>query len=202
MHGIETGKRWIVMNLAGAFLLLLSLAGCDTPGPQGMLPTGRWAGEGTFVYEHWKGEAASQASIHRQYPTTLSIQPGEVDGHIVLLLDVELDRGSLPDMGDKTVLKAALVEAKRVSDTTVLYRLVGLLANPKPSERLSFDEHTPPYAASCTTSAGATIFQIIHGEQAVDVYRFRGRELDKAGSFSDQKEGLIHWTEHLVRQGD
>jgi hypothetical protein len=213
-----------ISGLAAGLLLLSLLAGCAepcaqfgpapsqsiTPASQAGLPTGRWAGEGTFVYEEWKaGEGspaatkpAGQDEISRSYPTTLSIRPGELGGHPVILMEIESDRGAIPDLGTKTLLKAALVEAKRVSATTVLYRLVGMVVNPDPNESLTFDEQAPPYAASATTNHGVTTFQIDYSNNFTDVFRFRGPELDKAGSYYREDEGLIHWTEHLVRQSN
>ena len=153
------------------------------------------------MYETWKtDEGAKPASIHRTYPTKLSIQPGELGGHKVLLLEIESDRGALPEMGEKTTLKVALMEAKRVSETTVLYRLVALGGNP--NEALAFSDSAQPCAASCTSSAGVTVFVINYSVKFTDVYRFQGRELDKAGSIWDEKQGMVHWTEHLVRQGE
>jgi hypothetical protein len=142
---------------------------------------------------------AGQGGISSSYSTSLDIRAGKLNGHEVILLDIESDRVSLPDLGDKTVLKAALVEAKRVSATTVLYRLVGLAVNPKAGEVLSYEEDAPPYSASCTTAKGATVLQINYMDNFVDVFHFRAGEVDKVGSFSRSKEGLIHWTEHLDR---
>ncbi|GMU22310.1 MAG: hypothetical protein AMXMBFR13_23960 [Phycisphaerae bacterium] len=175
-----------------------------------MLPTGFWRGSGAFVYEAWPNRqssdsasgAATPTSLHGDYPTTLSIRPGELDGHAVVMLEIESLRATLPDLGDKTYLRAALVEAKRLSEGVVLYRLVALAVNPKPGEAFTFDENAPPYAATCRTTNGVTILQINYMDDFVDIFRFEGWNVEKAGSFAVKSDGLIHWTEHLQRQSE
>jgi hypothetical protein len=175
-----------------------------------MLPTGFWRGSGAFVYEAWPNRqssdsasgAATPSSLHGDYPTTLSIRPGELDDHAVVMLEIESLRGTLPDLGDKTYLKAALVEAKRLSEAVVLYRLVALAVNPKPGEAFTFDEKAPPCAATCRTADGITVLQINYMDNFVDIFRFKGPMVEKSGSFAAKSDGFIHWSEHLQRQSE
>ncbi len=96
-------------------------------------------------------------------------------------------------------IKAALVKAKRVADVMTLYRLVDLKFNPTPGNELHFEEYGPPYAASCTSKDGTTIFQIVYRKNFVDAFRFRGRRLEKTGAYFDPKEQLVHWYEDLIK---
>ena len=197
--------RKLVCMTCPALAVVAFSTGCAAPGPRGEIPSGTWSGRGVFVYEHWK-PAGGQAdgvglqSIHRTYPTSLSIRPGELNGHEIIEVEIRSDRGPLPAMKEKTThLRAALIKAKRVSDSTVLYRLVGFLLNPAPGGSLHFDDNAPPFGASCTTMNGATTFQINYMDNFVDTFRFEGEHVRKSGVYSDKKEGLIHWVEHLTR---
>jgi hypothetical protein len=184
-------------------------AGCAATGPRGQIPLGHWSGEGVFVYEDWgsggkqKG-APGQHSVHRSYPTSLSIRPGLLDGREIIEMEIRSRRGALPDLGDETHLKVALVEAKRVSESTVLYRSVGMASNfdPGPNNELplSFDHNTPPLGASCIAMNGATVVQIHYMDDFVDTIRFQGDRVEKCGAYFDADEGLVHWCEHLRRR--
>ena len=101
---------------------------------------------------------------------------------------------------DDVHLKAALVKAKRVSDSITLYRLVDFKFNPTPDDELHFKEDGPPYAASCTSTEEICTFQIMYLENFVDTFRFRGRHLEKTGTYSDPKEQLVQWYEDLTKQ--
>jgi len=177
--------------------------GCAAPGPRGKLPYGHWSGCGVFVYERWNEddnpEAGKQQSIRRHYPTTLAIQPGKLDGQDVILLEICSDRGPLPDLGDRTHLKLAVTEAKRVSPDTVLYRVVDVLFNPKSGQKLSLDETAPPFGAICSSVNGTTTFQIVYMDNFVDTFRFRGRHVEKTGMYYSKDGGLIWWSERLTR---
>ncbi len=188
-----------------ALLLNVALsAGCVSHGRRGEIPFGTWSGEGVFVYENWKqdGENAvdpKPRSLSRRYPTSLTIRPRELDGHDVIELDILSKHGGMPDMEEETHLKVALVEAKRVSESMTLYRLVDFQFNPTSGNTLSFEEDGPPYAASCITSNGTTIFQIEYLENFVDTFRFHGHRVEKSGVYFDPKEGLVHWYEDLTK---
>ena len=186
-------------------LLLVVGPGCALQKPLGKIPFGTWSGEGVFVYENWKqdGENAvdpKPRSLSRRYPTSLTIRPRELDGHDVIELEILSKHGGMPDMDQETHLNVALVEAKRVSESMTRYRLVDFKFNPTSDNTLSYEEDGPPYAASCITSNGTTIFQIEYLENFVDTFRFRGHHVEKSGVYFDLKEGLIHWYEELTKQ--
>jgi len=191
------------------FVVALLSAGCAATGPRGEIPLGHWSGEGVFVYEEWgsggeQGGAPGRHSIHRSYPTSLSIRPGLLEGHEIIEMEIRSQRGALPDLGDETHLKVALVKAKRVSDSTVLYRPVGMASNfePGPDDELSlsFDDDSPPFGASCITMNGATVLQIHYMDNFVDTIRFQGDRVEKCGVYFDADQGLVHWCEHLLRR--
>jgi len=176
--------------------------GCAAPQAGGVLPFGDWSGHGLFVYENFKpakddADSSDPRSIHREYSTTLSIQPAELDGRDVIKMTIRSKRGELPDLMDETHLIVAMVEARRVSDSTVLYRSVAQQLNPEPGERLEFDDAAPPAGASCTTLDGVTTFIIEYMENFVDVFRFKGNRVEKRGTYFNKKEGFVHWTETL-----
>jgi len=191
------------------FVVALFCAGCAATGPRGEIPLGQWSGEGVFVYEEWEpgeeqGGAPGRHSIHRSYPTSLSIRPGVLEEREIIELEIRSQRGALPDLGEETHLKVALLKAKRVSDATVLYRLVGMASNfdPGPDDELllSFDDDAPPFGASCITTDGATVLQIHYMDNFVDTIRFQGDRVEKCGVYFDADAGLIHWCEHQRRR--
>jgi hypothetical protein len=196
---------WWMVPLVVAFGGVALCAGCASPSPRGEIPFGQWSGKGTFVYERWKAEEGEKKDngpqrIHRDYTTTLSIQPAQLDGRDIMKLEIRSDRGPLPELGDETYLKLALCEAKRVSDSVVLYRVVGPLFNPKPDEELKFREGGPPFGASSMAMDGTTILQIQYEDRFVDTFRFRRDGVEKYGSYGEKSQGFIHWSEKLRRQ--
>lgn len=204
MFGVN--RRRVVLTSWLATIVLVLCSGCSSHRgglsarvPPGEIPLGIWSGEGVFVYEHWKAEAGEEASIHREYQTVLIINPMELDGRKVIGMLIHSERGPLPELeGESTQIFAALAEAERVSDATVLYRLVAFEVGPEPDEKVSFDDDAPPVAASCTTQDGVTILQIPYMGNFVDTFRFEGDRLEKTGVYFSLKEGLIHWVEHLT----
>ncbi|UCG16635.1 MAG: hypothetical protein JSV19_01090 [Phycisphaerales bacterium] len=198
-------RRSVIHVLQAALVLLVLCAGCAGPAPRAEIPFGEWSGQGTFVYERWQSadtaaEDEPARSIHRCYPTSLSIRPGQLDGREVVELEIRSDRGPLPELDDRTHIKAALLKAKRVSDRAVLYRVVGFLINPKQGETLRFLDDAPPVSASCTTTDGATVLQIHYADDFVDAISFRGGHVEKSGTYFTTDEGLIHWSETLSPQ--
>ena len=180
-------------------------SGCAAPGPRGEIPLGRWAGHGVFAYEDWEpadeeAKPLTPRSVSRSYPTCLTIQPVDLSGHPVIVLEIRSDRGRLPQLeGEATHLSVAVLKVKRVSDAMVLYRVVGFVLDPGPGKPLRFDDGAPPFGASCTVEKGATVLQIEYGDNFVDTFRFAGNQLEKSGSYFNRKAGLIHWVEHLTR---
>jgi len=188
-------------------LVVSSATGCATTGRPGEIPLGQWSGHGTFVYEHWKpkqgdSEGDEQVSLTRDYPTTLTIKPGTLDGSEIVEMEIVSKRGELPgdSSGDETHLIVALTEAKRVSNSIVLYRIRGAMLNPGPDEKLESDDSAPPISASCTVVGDATVLQIQYAENFVDTFRFRGRHVEKTGIWFVPDEGLVHWREQLDAQ--
>jgi hypothetical protein len=210
-----TGFSTVVGRFAGqatcAALVAITLlsGGCAASGLRGEIPLGQWSGEGVFVYEEWgpggeQGGTPGRHSIHRSYPTSLSIRPGVLEGSEIIEMEIRSLRGALPDLGDETHLKVALVKARRVSDSTVLYRPVGLASNFEPGSgdelSLSFDDESPPFGASCITIDGATVLQIHYMDKFADTIRFQGDRVEKCGVYYDADQGLVHWCEHLLRR--
>lgn len=190
-------------------LAMAAFAGCAAPARHGEIPCGLWSGKGAFVYETWKTPAATQPgeseesqprSVHRRYETTLSIRPVVLDGQDAIEVEIVSDRGPLPELGDKTHLRMALVHGKRVSDSTVLYRLADWQFNPDPDAVLSIRGDRPPLAVACTTRGDRAVLAIQYDENFVDMFRFQGDGVEKAGMFYSKDDGFIHWTERLHRR--
>lgn len=197
-------QSYATRNVMLAIVGCSAAAGCASPGPRGVLPFGDWSGHGVLVYEDFRpaddqADQPEPRSIDRQYSTSLSIRLADVDGRRVIEMTIQSDRGELPGLEDETHLIVALVEARRVSDSTVLYRPVGLLLNPGPNEKLGFNDTAPPVGASCTTLNDVTTFIIEYMDDFVDVIRFSGDSAEKNGTYFNKDEGFIHWTEKLVR---
>jgi hypothetical protein len=197
------------MTLGKATMMLLALApaipGCVTAERAGLIPLGEWTGRGTFVFEEWPSQepVASQpsypTSVSRDYPTHLSIERVESEGHEFIVLDILSERGPMADLGDATHLEAALAEAKVVSDSVVLYRVVDWNFNPGPDKKLSLKppSQEPPYNASCIRLGDSTVLRIQYTGMFDDTLRFRGRLVEKEGAYYDEQQGIIHWSEAL-----
>jgi hypothetical protein len=208
---VQTGSvRHIAACFAMALLAVCLAPGCVAPGPRGELPIGCWSGQGAFVYETWPGSAttkpfdssATAQSVHREYKTTLCIQPGRIEGRDAIMLDILSARGGLPgtkDLGDETHIKAALVKAKRLSDSTVLYRFLALRYNPKSDEELQVDEAASPVGATCTTVGDRTFLQVQYMRDFFDVFRFEGAQVEKTGVLFNPDSGMITWVESLSK---
>jgi hypothetical protein len=186
-------------------------AGCVAPGPRGEIPLGEWTGRGEVIYESWEEsdedaddanvEGEEPRSIHRCYATELRIQPGRLEGHEVVEMEIRSHSGPLPGMEKETRhLRLALLKARRVSDSTVLYRLVDFQLDPDDDETFDFDDNAPPLAATCMVMHGATILQIDYLDNFVDTLRFQGNRVEKLGVYFDRENGLIHWAERLTRK--
>jgi hypothetical protein len=198
-----------VRRLASVAFLALPMSGCATG--RGDLPLGEWAGRGTFIYEEWapggpagRSPAPSTASagvtISRDYETTLSLRPDRLADTNIVRMEIRSRRGELPSLEDETHIIAALVPGKRVNANARLYQAIALQYNPKPDEALTVADDAPPYLATCTTTGGVTTFQIWYAENFVDVFRFSGLALEKAGVFFEEERGLVHWNEKLSRK--
>lgn len=198
-------QRLIQLFTTVTALLAVSLsAGCSTTGRPGEIPLGQWSGSGTFVYERWKsneGESGKDdhVSLTRDYSTTLTIKPGTLDGRDIIKMEILSKRGELDGLhiDDETHLIIALTEAKRISNSTVLYHMCGSLFNPGADEKLRSDDDVPPVSASCTFTGGVTVLQLQYDKNFVDTFRFHGRRVEKTGVWFDPDEGLIHWWEQL-----
>jgi hypothetical protein len=162
------------------------------------IPLGEWTGDGAFTFERW-GKPEETDSIHREYKSRLCISKSEVDGQPATQLEVISEHGELPDLGPRTHMRLALVEAKRYCDHAVLYRVAGPLFDPNPEEEPTFEKGTPPVGASCMIMGGVTILQIVYQQGFVDTFRFHGRGLSKTGSLTVDV-GSIHWVEALVQR--
>ncbi|MCK6485581.1 MAG: hypothetical protein HUU22_01230 [Phycisphaerae bacterium] len=209
-HRIETVNfRRRRLLAATALFAATAIAGCAAPARRGEIPCGLWAGKGAFVYETWKAPAATQpgetgeprpTSVHRKYDTTLSIRPVVLDGQDAIEIEIVSDRGPLPDLGDRTHLKMALLHGKRISESTVLYRLADWQFNPEHDAVLNLRGDRPPRAAACTTRGDRTVLAIQYDENFVDIFRFQSNIVEKSGMFYSKDDGFIHWTERLRRR--
>jgi hypothetical protein len=171
----------------------LLMPGCAMTSPV-KVPCGEWKGCGTFAYERWAPPEKAE-SVHREYPTRLKITPAEFENQPALEMEIVSEHGGISGLeGDKTHLRLALIEAKRPSESCVLYRVVPL--DPDRKNPPEIDADAPPISASCMKSKHAVILQINYFEGFVDCYQFRGRGLTKSGSFTE-KTDIIHWTETL-----
>ncbi len=181
----------------------LALAtGCRTPGPTGDIPIGTWEGEGVYVYGGWDSdEAKAQGQLstlmRAGYPTTLTIEPGTLDGREIVVLEIDSRRGALPGLGERTHARVALLEVNRFSEATVFYRLVDLLINEPADKPFEFDDDAPPASAICTVDNGDTLLQIQYGDNFTDTFRFYDNEVKKAGMFFGADGGIIQWWEEL-----
>lgn len=192
---LETMSRLRGRSL-GAILCLVA-AGCASRGAP-KIPVGEWYGEGSFTFEQW-GEPENTVSVHRDYDTWLRITNSEVEGRPALELEIISERGELPELGRRTHLRVALVEVKRCGDEAVLFRVAGPDFDPKPDQRPRFDHDTPPVGASLIQTRDYSVLQIAYQAGFVDTFRFRGKSLMKAGSFTVE-DGSIHWVEALVQR--
>ena len=187
--------------------MTVAAAGCATAGRPGQIPLGQWSGRGMFVYERWdsddtESDAQDRPTVSREYDTTLNVRSETLGGQDIVRLEIVSKRGSMPGLhiDDQTHLQIALAEAKRVSDSTVLYRMVGSLLNPSPDETLELSEDAPPVSATCSTRHGVTVLQLQYAEDFVDIFRFRGRRVEKTGMWFDENGSLVHWRERLEQQ--
>ena len=183
-----------------AAIAILLVVGCASRRPV-TVPFGEWSGHGTFFYDRWELPEKTE-TIHRDYPTRLSIKPTKVDDQPAIGIEIVSKHGDLPeDFGNETHLRLALVETKRLSNSIVLYRVAGPLSDPEPEEKPNFEANSPVVGASCMMLDGTTVLQITYLPGFVDVYRFRGRGLMKAGMVNaEDGKGAIHWVEVLVQR--
>ena len=176
------------MKKLSAAVACLVLAGCaGTP----EIPEGEWSGEGSFVFSRSDSE-----KISRDYATRLSIRSGEIDGREIIELEIVSERGPLPGVNEDemTHLKVALAE-----DAPGSYRLVGLLLNPGPDAKLTYNEEGR-VAATCEKVGDDVVLRIEYAERITDTFRFTGRQLAKNGDLFDDKGNHVSWSERLELQ--
>ena len=200
-------ERPRLIRLTAAFsslLVLLLTAGCATTGRPGEIPLGQWTGQGTFTYEHWSsGEGEDdqddKVSLTRDYSTTLTIKNSTLDDRDILEVEILSKRGDLPGLhiADESHLVLALVKAGRISDSTVLYRMIASQFNPGADDKLEIDDDAPPSSASCTTKGAVTVLQIQYDENFVDTFRFHGPRVEKTGFWFSPGQAFVHWFERL-----
>lgn len=172
------------------------------------IPLGEWEGSGTFVYEchsrpgpDGRDECEGQERIVRDYPTTLRIERGVLDGHDVVLLKILSSRGQIPQLDDRTDLRIALVELRQVDPRVRMFRMVGAQFNPAAEERMGFeppqDESVHGVLIEC---GGHTVLQLHYQSDFVDTLRFSGSGVEKSGLVRSEESGLVHWSERLRRR--
>ena len=187
----------------------------------GEIPLGEWSGRGTFIYQHWgddDGPAADDLfqttddvvdlleddsaagakgrTVHRRYKTSLSVWSEEWDERDVIMMEIRSRRGKLAELGEESHLLLAFEEARRLSRTTVLYRMIAFSFNPGPRAELDVDENAAPVTASCTTNDDVTVLQIHYMDNFTDTLRFEGKRVEKVGMYHT-RAGLVHWHEEL-----
>jgi hypothetical protein len=201
--------RWLIRWTSGAAGCLLAITlttGCAAHGHRGTIPFGQWRGEGEFVFEIWaeSGQMAPRAgqprSVHRCYPTRLSIRPIRLDDREVIEIDIVSDRGELPQLGQRTHLIAALEKVREVAPGTTIYRIIAAKFNPGPDEKLTYDKSAPPMHATSMVSGGDVVLQLDYSENFCDTLRFRGDRATKTGTYFKPDEGLVQWAETLRRE--
>lgn len=195
--------------------VLLQLGFQQAAAPSGMkLPVGEWSGEGQYAYEVWPKEAGAGAeppiSAASRYPTRLSIRADKLDGHDVLIFDIVSRHKDVGVLKDDVHAVVAFEEAKRLSESTLLYRLVDIELNSNEGQPLHYQIEVPPASASLIHAGDDLLFLTQHGENFNETYRFIGgakgtvTEVQKFGFASpgsDENEaGFIHWVETLKRK--
>lgn len=195
--------------------VVLQLGFQKAPAPSGVkLPVGEWSGEGQYAYETWPKEAAADAeppiSTTSRYPTRLSIRADKLDGHDVLIFDIVSRHKEVGVLKEDVHAVLAFEEAKRLSDSALLYRLVDIELNSNEGQPLHYQIEVPPASASLLREGDDLLFLTQHGENYNETYRFIGGakgaaiEVQKFGLVSpgsEEKEaGFIHWVETLKKK--
>jgi len=193
------------VHIALMSVLLTLTQGCSAGRHLTEIPVGQWQGRGFFVYEVWPSaeeaetQPAAPTRLYRSYPTRLVIRRLAAGERKAFELDILSERGPLPELGDRTHLKAALIEAGRISPAATLYRLADWKFNPQSDAVLNLNRPEAPLAASCISFDGTMILRIRYDEEFTDTFRFRGSRLEKDGILHADT-GLIHWSERLDRR--
>ena len=204
-----------LMDRRIALVSLLGIVGGAFGCVTAEIPRGEWRGDGVFYCDRWGKPGATPAGtqpgsaqpdartrVHGTYPTWLKIADAELDGEKVLRIEILSERGEagrLPDLGDKTHILGALRRLQPVNNAITLYQTVAFLFNPDPGDELKREVTPPPLDATLLRHRGGLVLQINYGDGFCDVFRFRGGQVEKTGSYFKPDEGLIHWTEKLRR---
>ena len=168
------------------------------------LPTGRWQGEGWYTEAHWEGSGDPSPISRferRTHVTTLEVRPEQVDGKDGLRLTIQSIHGPRSDSkGDRNHIVVQLLPGpEAVGQPARLYELVrwGYSDTAKtPKLDLDPDVRWGPVAVR---DADTLVLYLPYGENFVDVFRFRGAELVKDGSFVQKAGPVVHWHERLRR---
>jgi hypothetical protein len=197
--------------------LCLACAGC-TPALTA-IPTGEWAGTGTYVeYQAIrKGERTTESrSKSATYATTLRITEGDLYGKHALFFDILSKRGEMINApGTESHVTFALVKLDTLAEGPTLYALVNPQLNPSSEQQVSkedFTEQTQVAAAVCFRQGCGIVVQVNYlmptGKEPVcfwDAFTFQscgvhktGRMVQIKGEETEQQTlGSIDWVEEL-----
>jgi hypothetical protein len=188
---------------AGLVLGSLGAAGCS----HGLktIPTGEWAGKGTFVecrlHLDDNGEAGTQeaATDRADYVTTLTIDREKVFGHDALVFEILSKRGQVLDSDDtETHLRLAFVELETLANGTTLYALADAKYNPDADEawtESTVHDRIQFTSATCVRDTCGLVLQVHYALPVgssigawQDTFRFVPGRVLKTGTFVTTSE--------------
>lgn len=201
-------------------LLLPLLTWACTPG-RGMIPTGDWAGQGTYV-DYEARLASDQMTVAQEkakdarYETTLTITEQEPFGTPALVFEIHSKRGKLMNIsGEETNLRFALVKLRTLDTGATLYAVADLPDRPSEDQQGSEDQFRRELTlarASHSRVGNATVLQVYYllpgkGESMTwtDTFMFAGNKILKTGRVAKamekggkvEKMCKVYWTEEL-----
>ncbi len=200
-------------------LLCLACSGCNPA--LSAIPTGQWAGTGTYVeYEaRRRGEGKIESrSKSADYATSLKTTEGELYGKRALFLDVLSKRGKLMNVeGDESHVTFILVKVETLASGSTLYALVDFQFNASSSQQVSredFDEKSQIASAVCMRQGRSIVLTVNYAVPTAedpmcfwDTFTFEGGTVRKTGRVLQVKGGeplpqdvvIIDWVEELHR---
>jgi hypothetical protein len=206
-------------------LFLLSVAGCASA-PRS-IPTGEWAGKGTYVeYEAIRKKGSDAAPTARSkdglYDTTLKIRRDKLVGHDVVMVDICSKRGKMMNLDDaQTQIGLILAPAGRLANGGELYAVIDWqYGKPAKTEwkQADFEQRLKTVRASYLSSGASAVLQVYYivpskGDLAsfTDTFLFEGNRVRKIGSIGgiqdvdnsgkpeNEKLQAAYWSEDLQR---
>jgi hypothetical protein len=205
--------------LAAFAVLAFACTGCNPA--LTAIPTGEWAGRGTYVeYEAHRGpeKKIESRSKSASYATSLKISEGDLYGQRVLFFEILSKRGKLATVeGDETHITLILVKLELVANGPTLYPLVDFQFNPSSSQQVSkedFDQKSQIASAVCFRHGRGIVLQVNYTMPTSDeptcfwdTFIFEGATVRKIGRAVQDKGSpprpgdvtSIDWVEDLHR---